>query len=653
MQKENVKGEKKIMKTKEMKRRGTRGITLIALVVTIVVLLILAGTAIAMLTGDSGIMTNAQKAKMSTELAGYKEEVELYKAEKYMENIEFEETSLTAGKENLFYNTQESGETGNIKTIIPDISDVYIEKLEVIKGKLLINTKEKDEIKIAQEIGIEVNPYDITEDGVLVSSDGNLLLMDEETGSLTIPETVTAIGEGAFTNLEGLKTIIIPSTVKRIEQNAFKNNTTLENVIIQEKKGEGLEYIGSAAFSRCSNLKTINLPDTITTIESQCFRFCTQLSTIKLPVNLTVLTAGSFQNCTNLKTIELPQNLKRLDGSCLMGTALSKIKLPPNLSNIAGAALAITTLQEIDTSESNYFEYKNGVLYTKDFKTLITAVSNVTNITMENKVETIKGYSFTYCNKLSTIHLTENVQNIEDGVFTNSNLKGITVDPNNDYYMSDEKNNLYSKDGTILYRLFDTGNVTIRDGVKNIKLGALISGIKAIILPESYVGDTTSGWGTFPTIEYLYLPKNVNSFNKLTYLNVKNIEVSKDNPYFQSINNEYILSKDGTELYWVKSDLTEVNIPESIETIKKYSLMQVKAQEIELPEKIKKIETGILNGSNTKKITIESQISEINKAAFAGANNLSEVIIHKKNDGTLTGSPWGCPYGDRAIKWDN
>ena len=375
------------MRTKEVKARN-KGITLIALVVTIVVLLILAGTAIAMLTGDSGIMTNAQKAKMSTELAGYKEEVELYKAEKYMENIEFEETSLTAGKENLYYNTQESGETGNIKTIIPDISDVYIEKLEVIKGKLLINTKEKDEIKIAQEIGIEVNPYDIR-DGVLWSSDGNLLLMDEETGSLTIPETVTAIGEGAFTNLEGLKTIIIPSTVKRIEQNAFKNNTTLENVIIQEKEGEGLEYIGSAAFSRCSNLKTINLPDTITTIESQCFRFCTQLSTIKLPVNLTVLTAGSFQDCTNLKTIELPQNLKRLDGSCLMSTALSKIKLPPNLSNIAGAALAITTLQEIDTSESNYFEYKNGVLYTKDFKTLITAVSNVTNITMENKVEII------------------------------------------------------------------------------------------------------------------------------------------------------------------------------------------------------------------------------------------------------------------------
>ena len=219
--------------------------------------------------------------------------------------------------------------------------------------------------------------------------------------------------------------------------------------------------------------------------------------------------------------------------------------------------------------------------------------------------------------------------------------------------MSDEKNNLYSKDGTILYKLFDTGNVTIRDGVKNIKLGALRSGIKSIILPESYVGDTTSGWGTFPTIEYLYLPKNVNSFNKQAYLNVKNIEVSKDNPYLQSINNEYILSKDGTELYWVKSDLTEVNIPESVETIKSNALLYVKSQEIELPEKIKKIEDNILNGSSTNKITIQSQISEINTNAFRSANNLSEVIIHKKNDGTLTGSPWGCPYGDRAIKWDN
>lgn len=42
--------------------KNQKGITLIALVVTIVVLLILAGTSIAMLTGENGIITNAQKS---------------------------------------------------------------------------------------------------------------------------------------------------------------------------------------------------------------------------------------------------------------------------------------------------------------------------------------------------------------------------------------------------------------------------------------------------------------------------------------------------------------------------------------------------------------------------------------------------------------
>lgn len=45
--------------------RNQKGITLVALVVTIVVLLILAGTSIAMLSGDNGIITNAQKATAS------------------------------------------------------------------------------------------------------------------------------------------------------------------------------------------------------------------------------------------------------------------------------------------------------------------------------------------------------------------------------------------------------------------------------------------------------------------------------------------------------------------------------------------------------------------------------------------------------------
>ena len=58
-------------------KKNVHGITLIALVITIIVLLILAGVSISMLTGQNGILTQAQNAKQVTEQSGAKEKVEL------------------------------------------------------------------------------------------------------------------------------------------------------------------------------------------------------------------------------------------------------------------------------------------------------------------------------------------------------------------------------------------------------------------------------------------------------------------------------------------------------------------------------------------------------------------------------------------------
>ena len=63
-------------KTKEQNLKE-KGITLIALVITIIVLLILAGVALSALTGDSGILINAENAKDKTNYANAKEQVEL------------------------------------------------------------------------------------------------------------------------------------------------------------------------------------------------------------------------------------------------------------------------------------------------------------------------------------------------------------------------------------------------------------------------------------------------------------------------------------------------------------------------------------------------------------------------------------------------
>ena len=75
----NLKSSKKDIKT-------NRGITLIALVITIIVLLILAGVAIATLTGDNGILTKAGDARNTTQEAEIEEEIRVAWNKVYMDS---------------------------------------------------------------------------------------------------------------------------------------------------------------------------------------------------------------------------------------------------------------------------------------------------------------------------------------------------------------------------------------------------------------------------------------------------------------------------------------------------------------------------------------------------------------------------------------
>ena len=68
------------------KTKQVKGITLIALVVTIIVLLILAGVSILMLTGDKGILGQANNAKKQTEISSEKEAIQLTMINKEVSN---------------------------------------------------------------------------------------------------------------------------------------------------------------------------------------------------------------------------------------------------------------------------------------------------------------------------------------------------------------------------------------------------------------------------------------------------------------------------------------------------------------------------------------------------------------------------------------
>ena len=94
-------------------KRKEQGITLIALVVTIVVLLILAAVSISMLTGENGIITQAQNSKEESEIGEEKEEISLA----YSGAIgKKQNTNITAGdmQDQFDYNGTKAQASGNI-----------------------------------------------------------------------------------------------------------------------------------------------------------------------------------------------------------------------------------------------------------------------------------------------------------------------------------------------------------------------------------------------------------------------------------------------------------------------------------------------------------------------------------------------------------
>ena len=126
----NKKGEK----GKNMKNKG---ITLIALVITIIVLLILAAVSIATLTGENGILTRANDAKTSTEIAEEREKVELAATAALADDLggEIKESFLKQELEKYFGTDGVSvapgtnnGEEGFIVTIKESSRQYFVDK---------------------------------------------------------------------------------------------------------------------------------------------------------------------------------------------------------------------------------------------------------------------------------------------------------------------------------------------------------------------------------------------------------------------------------------------------------------------------------------------------------------------------------------------
>ncbi|MFA7369641.1 MAG: leucine-rich repeat protein, partial [Kiritimatiellales bacterium] len=110
---------------------------------------------------------------------------------------------------------------------------------------------------------------------------------------VTIPDSVTYIGWGAFYQCAGLTNVVIGTNVGGIDSQAFSECTALRDITIPDR----VTSIGMSAFSGCSSLTNVILGSSVSDIRDYAFAGCTNLTGITFPESLTTIQAGAFSNC--------------------------------------------------------------------------------------------------------------------------------------------------------------------------------------------------------------------------------------------------------------------------------------------------------------------------------------------------------------------
>lgn len=128
-------------------------------------------------------------------------------------------------------------------------------------------------------------------------------------GDVVIPEGVTIIGRGAFSQNSALTSVVIP---------------------------EGVTGLYDWAFSACDSLKSVKIPESVTWINREAFDHCKSLKSVVIPKGVTRVGYRAFCGCRSLKSVTILQGETSIDSRAFWGckkltSIISNTKLPKNI----------------------------------------------------------------------------------------------------------------------------------------------------------------------------------------------------------------------------------------------------------------------------------------------------------------------------------
>lgn len=269
--------------------------------------------------------------------------------------------------------------------------------------------------------------------------------------TLTLPESLTSIGNWTFRGMAALESIVIPNAVTKMGTYAFADDTSLKSA----KLSTSCPWLKEGLFSECNALQSITIPSAVTKMDGYMFTNCKALTSATfedgtdliemgygaswknyglfsdcplktlnlgrwLSYNTEVASRSPFYSIDALKNLNIGKNVKVIDKYMFSYCeGLEEVNLPDNITSVnLWGFRGCSSLKSVRLSEklSQVGDYG------------FAGCTSLDNVTFPASMTSVASNSFSDCTALRKLDLGQNLLIIGPSAFENDKaLEGIEI----------------------------------------------------------------------------------------------------------------------------------------------------------------------------------------------------------------------------------
>ena len=202
----------------------------------------------------------------------------------------------------------------------------------------------------------------------------------------------------------------------------YEHNTNPIGSIVTVVIEEGINAIGNGAFSGQQAIKSISIPDSVTSIGERALGDCYALESVTIPGSVETIGDYAFSNCMSLKSVDIQNGVKSIgEGAFAACLELEGVTIPGSVETIGNLVFAhCISLQTVAIDETNtHFSFDGDILYNKDKTVLIsyTGAGQPSELTIPDGVEEISRGAIAFALALERIFIPGTVITIGENAF--------------------------------------------------------------------------------------------------------------------------------------------------------------------------------------------------------------------------------------------